>query len=282
MANSRLFASESNGLRSLVLLGLLVFGPGLLGAQAADPVVTLQSLGYTVSVETVEGQREFALQGLGFPISVLEAPQFTEASTAFLSGLIRTIQSLDTIKVSRVKIALKAPESTALVLVNSLTTDGAQLAGNLPEGIFLRYIDSIYYDFSMIVNNLRLRVRGQFFSEDELVAKLGRIYRNPNDYMLSQDSEYVFTYMQSIKAENEALKAELAKLRDGVILSHTRGFFGDWFDFDRAEVAALVEWRTKNPNATQKQAEDWTREQGFKLTWQQIQMVLVTYFNSFR
>ena len=294
-----------------LLLLLMICAGSLAFAQTRTQAVVddFGARGVVVTPQTRDGQTEYLVSGTPVPVTIVANPIISDRTIAFLMELSRVASEFEILHLESVLVNLRAQESTAILRLTDFVVDTVNLVPHLPEGLVFRYQDALYYDFSMIVENLRLRIRGQYFSEEELAAKLGRIYAKPSQYLLSQDSEYVVTYLQEIEAQNAeitaqlealqnslatamdaidaeeaariALGQELIALRDGVILLNTRGFFGSFNDFDRNVVARLVEYRESNPNATKSDAENWLKGQGLSASGRLVQIALIVYFAQF-
>ncbi|NCN05494.1 MAG: hypothetical protein GW949_07675 [Spirochaetales bacterium] len=274
----------------------IVLGMSALGAQSS----TLEDLGFA------PGREGFRREANGIVFIVNPNPQITPMNIGVLGQLLRTVESFELIQTETVTVTLREADSTAAVRIRALSLGEDEVNGVplLPEGLIFRFQDAPYYDFSMVVDSLRLRLRGQYFSEEELVAKMGRVLVSPTEYLLSQDSEYVFRLMQEIASQNTILQADLQEavatlqaslsqnefdlaqakeelriLRDGLILFNTRGVFGSWNDFDRQVADRLVAWRSENPTATRKEAEDWLKAQSLEASGKLVQAILVAYFN---
>jgi hypothetical protein len=289
--NSQKTMTQS-ALRNLVLI--LIFGLVTnLGFAQQSGLNSLEDLGFTQV--TRDGRREYQLSGSEYPITILQNPHISPVNLGLVNELLLSLRRLENIQPQRVSITLRPTDSTVVIAVTSVIAgeQGQDVARLMPEGIVFRLQDVLMYDFSMIVDNLRLRLRGQFFGEQELLDKIGRVVANPAQYLLSQDSEYVFRLMLEIQEQNQllltslqqattrvqTLQQELSILRDGLILFNTRGVFGSWNDFDRQMVQAIVAWRQANPQATRREAQDWAREQGYSPSSRLVQAILVAYFN---
>jgi len=274
-----------------VVLSLLILPTQLFSQQSSFN--SLEDLGF--SQVTRDGRREYQLSGADYPITILQNPHISPINLALVNELLLSLKNLSGIRPRSVSITLRPTDSTVVIAVQSVIAGEArqEIAPLMPEGIVFRLQDVLNYDFSMIVDNLRLRLRGQYFGEQELLDKIGRVVANPAQYLLSQDSEYVFRLMLEIEQQNKLLLAnleqanlrvqtlqnELAVLRDGLILYNTRGIFGSWNDFDRDMVQSIVTWRQAHPQATRREVQDWTREQGYSLSSRLLQAILVAYFN---
>lgn len=196
----------------LLALGLLLGSTGFAQIQRPGPEQAFAQFGVTITPQTREGQTEYLVAGTPVPVTLVANPVVNEKTVAFLQELESEIRNFSLIRPASVVMNLRAQDSTAVVRLSQLAVDGVNLLPLMPEGLVFRYTDALFYDFSMIVDNLRLRVRGQYFAEDELLAKLGRIYANPSQYLLSQDSEYVVNYLRTIEAENADLRARSDEL----------------------------------------------------------------------
>lgn len=277
----------------MIALGLgfvLVTG---LGFAQQPGFSSLEDLGF--SQVTRDGRREFQLSDSEYPIVILQNPHISPVNLGLVHELVLTLGGLVNIQPQSVSITLRPTDSTVVIAVTSVVAgeQGQDVAPLMPEGLVFRLQDVLSYDFSMIVDNLRLRLRGQFFGEQELLDKIGRVIANPTQYLLSQDSEYVFRLMLEIEQQNQqlltnldqanstiqTLQQEVNILRDGLILYNTRGIFGSWNDFDRSMVQAIVAWRQANPEATRSEAQNWARDQGYSPSSSLLQAILIAYFN---
>ena len=290
-------------IRKTMLTGFILLGLGFtLGAQAGQ----LETLGFAPTAR--DGLTEYRQVVGDVGVTILPNPQVTPMGIRFLGELGELLPSLQVIKPESILLTLRTGESVGVLRVSDLTVEGRQLVNLLPEGLVFRYANALVYDFSMVIDNLRLRVRGQFLNEQELVTKLLRIANNPSEYLLSQDSEYVFRFMKEVQAQNKEILEQLAQtqsdltrahdriaeletdltqsnedfetLMNGLLVLNSRSLFGGLSDFDRSAVSMLVEWGRNNPDATQKDARDWVKDQNLNISNRVIQAVMVLFFNT--
>lgn len=204
--------------------------------QAADPA----DRGYTVQrTRTVAGMNQYQLLSPGGDqLTASVRDEFTAAQLDTLDHIVDVVFGFEYIDPSTLSVAFSLDRVEATVGLRGFLFDTVDLRTLTPSGIKLvraNGADELVYDFSMIVDDLRLRMSGEYFSEIQLAEKMVRAARNPVAYLQSQDPEYIIERFDeldrvigrlinlldvevaertALSGEHDATVADLGRLRD--------------------------------------------------------------------
>lgn len=147
----------------------------------------------------------------GLPVAVALQGEPKTYHYQVLEGLYATFSSFKFLEVSSIRIAFVNNRAEVILVPANFPYKGKNLARFMPSGIQFYYTDFLEFDFRMVVENLFLRLKGQFFTEAQFADKLFNASENPYAYIQSQDPEYIILRFQEIMRLLDALKTEGAK-----------------------------------------------------------------------
>lgn len=144
--------------------------------------------------------------------------ELREADRERLQGLLSIYKGFRFLLPSSIRVVFTDERAEILVIPRSFPYKDRDLAAYMPSGIQFFYTDFLEFDFRIVVENLFLRIKGQFFKEEEFAEKILAAVLNPYAYIQSQDPEYILKRFQDIEArmdrllnEKEQITTRLAK-----------------------------------------------------------------------
>lgn len=129
-----------------------------------------------------------------------------------LRGILAIYQNLRILLPSSVRVIFADERAEILVIPRSFRYKEKDLAAYMPSGIQFFYTDFLEFDFRIVVENLFLRIKGQFFKEEEFAEKILAAVLNPYAYIQSQDPEYILKRFQDIEGRLDRLLMEGEKI----------------------------------------------------------------------
>ncbi len=301
-------------------------------------IIPILAAGLTLALSAQQGEliKDFTLTGTsqegantvyevrhatGFALTVSVRGEPTQEQVKMVESIARSIMGMKYLVPSTVRIALSDRRAEVIMVPKSFTYKGVDYVPYMPSGVQFFYVDSLEYDFRLMVQNLFLRVRGQYFSEEQFADKIASAVENPYSYIQTHDPEYIIKKFQEIeeniermkaafastvaagKDELSALKAELSAtksdlaaankkaesllsdfnlLRNAVVVLNNRGFFGSINIPSREAVAKLVEMKKREPGLTMQNAEARMQAEGVQISSKEVFLVYSVYFNEFQ
>jgi hypothetical protein len=183
----------------------------LLCLTAASPLCAadLAALGMTVLSSRPDGARtvyEIA-DSRGNRLTVVGDSEMTEAQAKAVLFLRDTLVGWKSMTAPSIRVTLSGTKAEALVVPSRYASDGLDLTTLIPSGLQF-YLDSILeYDFRMRVGTIFLRMKGQFFDEEQLAARVVSAARDPIRFLESTDPEYLYRTLQEVTATLKGLES---------------------------------------------------------------------------
>ncbi|MCX7786568.1 MAG: hypothetical protein N2442_02580 [Spirochaetes bacterium] len=145
-----------------------------------------------------------------------------------LQGILSIFKGFTTLLPSSIRVILADERTEILLVPRSFRYKDRDLAIYMPSGIQFFYTDFLEFDFRIVVENLFLRIKGQFFKEEEFAEKILAAVLNPYAYIQSQDPEYILKRFQDIEARIDRLlnEGEQINSRFGKEVQEIRGLLG--------------------------------------------------------
>jgi hypothetical protein len=144
----------------------------------------------------------------GLPVAVALQGEPKAYHYQVLEGLYATFSKMKILEIASIRIAFVNNRAEVILIPANFPYKGKNLARFLPSGIQFYYTDFLEFDFRMVVENLFLRLKGQYFTEEQFAEKLFNASENPYAYIQSQDPEYIILRFQEIMRLLDALKVE--------------------------------------------------------------------------
>lgn len=246
--------------------------------------------------------------------------EFNQSRMEFLRQAKNIILSWRYLVPKEIKIFFQPEQVEIRVNPESFVYQGNDYSDFIPSTVSFYYANTLEYDFRILVENITLRVRGPYFNEDQLAAKLKSAVENPVAYIQSNDPEYIVRRlgeisgdMETLKAENTDARAKIASLEErlelavsaleeltesyselsdsvsdtlknlklGTIAVSNQGLFSSIKDFNKEAVEQAIALKTENPSFSEDELLAACKDQGIKITPKEIHIIFKVYFNEF-
>lgn len=197
----------------------------LIAVTAAMPLgaVDLAAMGVTVLSARPEGARTLyeLADSRGNRFTVIGDAEVTDAQARAVLFLRDSLVGWKSMSAPSIRINLTGNKAEALVVPSRYSSDGMDLTSLIPSGLQF-YLDTILeYDFRMRVGSIFLRMKGQFFDEDQLAARVVSAARDPVRFLERTDPEYLYRTLQEVTAALKGLESggdnAMQSLRDLVV-----------------------------------------------------------------
>lgn len=207
-----------------IAIALLALGLAAAPAQNRSAVANaLEGQGFTILEEYSDGGvpswRLRDGQGRRFSVSVMG--RFSSAHAEALRAMREVIYEIDGLEIDRLRYVFESGRADAVVIPAEFVIDGADYVRYLPSGMQFEFDDAVRFDFRLLVDNLAVRMNGQFLSEEQFLNRIQRAVENPADYIQSQDPQFLAQQMVDLRQQMEQRVAVDAdqNARDQEILS---------------------------------------------------------------
>lgn len=183
----------------------------------------LEAEGYTIIEEYFDGGvpswRLRDTQGRRFSVSVMG--RFSSVHAEALEAMREVIYEIDGLEIDRLRYVFESDRADAVVIPSEFVIDGVDYARYMPSGMQFEFDDAVRFDFRLLVENLAVRMNGQFLSEVQFLDRIERAVENPANYIQSQDPQYLAQQIVDLRERIEQRVAVDAdqNTRDQEILS---------------------------------------------------------------
>ncbi|MFQ3619454.1 MAG: hypothetical protein SNJ78_00780 [Spirochaetales bacterium] len=131
-----------------------------------------------------------------------------------LKGLFSLYSQFTMLKIASLRLSVEVDQIEIILLPRSFVYKGRDLSTYMPSGMQFTYSDYLEFDFRIVVENLFVRIKGQYFQEPEFAEKISQAVENPYLYIQSQDPEYILRRFQEIELRLDRVMGEGIKLGD--------------------------------------------------------------------
>lgn len=162
-------------------------------AAQTSPESAFRAQGFTVVRERSEGGiptwdlRD--AQDRPFVVSLLGS--FTPQRQQALSGLRDVIFQLPGLDIQRLRFVFERDRADAVVIPAAFDFEGEDYAQYMPSGMQFQFDGGVSFDFRMLVDNLAVRINGQFLTTEQFMERIQRAVENPAAYIQSQDPQFL-------------------------------------------------------------------------------------------
>ena len=197
----------------------------------------------------------------------------------------------------------------AVIVPESFVKDDVDYAPYLPAGLSFVYRTYTLYDFRMLKDNYFVRIRGEYFSPDDLLEKMKSAYDDPVKYIVSHNPEYVVTKLTALELENSTqescldkmekeleklteahndlmkqhmeLMADYDKLKFAFIAAVKKGIYGSKKPVPQDDIDKVLAIKKANPSYTYNEIYTEMKAQGIKITKGKVALILNTYLGDY-
>ncbi|MFO8042231.1 MAG: hypothetical protein R6U25_03435 [Alkalispirochaeta sp.] len=190
-----------------IAVALLTMSLTTAPAQSRSAVAdSLEDQGFTILEEYSDGGvpswRLRDSQGRRFSVSVMG--RFTERHAQALEAMREVIHEIDGLEIERLRYVFESDRADAVVIPAEFTIDGEDYEEYLPSGMQFEFDDAVRFDFRILVDNLAVRMNGQFVSEEQFLDRIQRAVENPGSYIQSQDPQFLAQQIGSLRERVDA------------------------------------------------------------------------------
>ncbi len=184
--------------------------------------------------------------------------ELRETDRERLQGILSIYKTFKVLLPSSVRVIFTDERAEILVVPRSFQYKDRDLSIYMPSGIQFFYTDFLEFDFRIVVQNLFLRIKGQFFKEEEFAEKILAAVLNPYAYIQSQDPEYILKRFQDIEGRMDRLLHEGEKIstRLGEDVQEIRALVGSL----KQEVQQGFQKALQNQQSLEKRVSDLSEE----------------------
>ncbi len=194
-------------LKRVFVLLLLVCAGGLYA-------VDLDDLGYEVIRSRPDGERILyeVRDSAGNEFVAVYAGDLTSSQGERLDRIVEQFFAFSYVAIDRLRVVFSEDRIEILAVPASFAYEGVQLARYMPAGMTFYYVDALEYDFRIRVDNIFVRISGQFFDEDQFADRIARAVENPVAYMQTQDPQFIFQRFTELEDRLTQLEDRLTQL----------------------------------------------------------------------
>ncbi len=274
--------------------------------------LSFADLGYTV-------QRQYADSGITYSdltddqnrsVTVgVSGSGVSQLQADILDEFLNRFYAMEYIDIEALKVVFIDGRTEVVVLPASFNYNGMDLARYMPSGMQFYYVTSLEYDFRIRVDNFFLRFFGQYTDEVLLAERLVAAVNNPTQIARNQDSQYLAQRLDiqsqalneaaaavrqaesrmhalagevnNLKSETQALRTKYDLVVSGIMALHNKGIFGAVRLPGQDAVNRIIVLKQQNPDWTKSEVLKQLREEEYKLSANEVFLVLALYFNEF-
>lgn len=194
------------GIVIVLFAGVLMTAPAQNRSAVTD---ALEEEGYTALEEYFDGGvpswRLRDDEGRRLSVSVMG--RFSAVHAEALEAMQEVIHGIDGLEIDRLRYVFEPDRADAVVIPERFIIAGDDYVEYLPSGMQFEFDDAVRFDFRLLVDNLAVRMNGQFLSEAQFLDRIQRAVENPAAYIQSQDPQYL---AQQIVDLRERLEERIA------------------------------------------------------------------------
>ena len=191
-----------------------------------------------------------------------------------IQRMLATITGFDIIKIRSARFVSKEDSIECFVMLESYTYKGVNFLTYLPSGMAFYYSDFLRYDTNIVVDNLRVRLQGQFYTEQKLVDLIDRVVARPAEFLSMQDPEFLMGKIKMLEEENRLLKQTL-------LFMGNKKVFKLVGPIDQQIIDNVIRWKTADPGLTADDIIEKAKEEGLSYKSKEVQLILIIYFNEY-
>lgn len=159
----------------------------------------------------------------------------------------------------------------------------------MPAGMLFIYTDTLTYNFRITRENLFIKIKGEYITEDLLGAKINEAIKNPQAYIRKRDPEYFLAKLEQLENSIDKLMSGQVKLKDGndklrygVLTLHNKGFFGGMNLIDKNAIKKIILLKESKPSMTKEEISKSLEKEDIKISSGEIELILNIFLNEFK
>jgi hypothetical protein len=175
-----------------------------------------------------------------------------------------------TMKINSIKFVAYRDRIEIAILPSTFSCSGTDIIPYLPAGMFFIYRDVLEYNFRITKDDLFVRIKGMWNTEEAICKKILEAIKDPLAYIRKRDPEY---FLEKIE--------EFEKLRYGVLMLHNKGIFGGFNLIKASVIKRIVAMKKQNPKMTGDEIKKQLEKEGLSASSGEISLIINLYFNEF-
>ncbi len=219
----------------------------------------------------------------------------SDAHLEKVSRFIQIVSDLKSIKPIKIEVTFFQKQLDFLLVPEFYRIGDLDVLPYLPAGLSFSSLDTLQYNFRLKVDNLFVRIKGDFSREDELNAKVVEAVKNPHAYIRKRDPEYFLSKLDSLQEQldkqqkrtseleqkNAAMLDVMEVMRRGIMTLDNEGFFSGFKEIPKAKVDFVVNLKRANPAINREQLEKKLKDQKMEISSKELTIILALFFNEF-
>jgi len=237
---------------------------------------------FTVESEntTSAGDTEETLKFGEIPVTVVYRTAPKEEDVTKTEELLSTIASWKHIRPATVKIFFAADGSIETGLQNvQIESPKGIYTSHVPSGINLSWNGTLVYAFRVHSQNLFVKVKSYYESEQEILKKIEDAAENPERYLKTRDPEFMAEQIEDLREKNEELIAAISITRRGALYGANTNLFSGPKEMSQESISLVINYAAENPKKTVKEIRVHAESKGAKLSDKEIRLILALYLN---
>lgn len=182
-----------------------------------------------------------------------------------------TVSSIPQLTITGLTVTLMDKNMDLLVRVGQYMYEGQDFTPYLPSGMLFNQSDVLQYNFRMDVNNVFIKVKGEFIGAPELGQKISEALKDPGLYARKRDPEYILSKIEKLETDNSKLQSENNRLRK--FLMNQSGALSE------ADILYVINQKKENPSLDAEMIRMKAKEEGKKISKKQVETILQLTFD---
>lgn len=244
-------------------------------------------------------------------ITVTSTTELTDQQQNLVLRTYEMLTSWEELVIEEIKFIYEEDKLSVLLSISSLIYQSTELSKYMPSGIQFYYETFYEYDFRMFKDSLFMRLKGQYFSKENLFEEIYKAAEDPILYVQVHDPSYLIRQIDGLREVNNQqnkaiddlinmnneLKENLTKstaesiktltqnttdsinnITAAIIALDNRNFWGKLADFNKDVVPLIIEIKTDNPQITVKEVVKQLKNNGVTTTSKTVEAVFILYF----
>ncbi|TAL39970.1 MAG: hypothetical protein EPN93_00170 [Spirochaetes bacterium] len=190
-------------------------------------------------------------------------------------GLKTTLSGRELFKIKEIKFIILPNSIDAVIVPSFFTYKDTDILPCLPSTILFSLSDRLEYNFRIVKDNIFMRIKGDFSTDDELGEKVVGGIKNPLSFVRMRDPEVFLTRINEIEDANR-------KLRNAVISWHNTGFLGIGSGpIDQKKVDRVTALKRQKPDMKKDEVKAALEKEGISVSGKELSIIFSAYFNDF-
>lgn len=227
----------------------------------------------------------------GKSFSVLYSSEINDIQLKTLLGFKKEIEKWDNFSIQNIQFFVSERRIEILITPSEFTVEREKIS--VPAGVvFFIDKDAVKYDFRILKDYLPIKIRGVYMNQQELAGKIARALKNPYAFIQMNEPDYYLAKVDETEKELAALKKEVENtktaykkeleiLRTAVIYYQNEDLIKENPGQTQKAIQRILTLKKKNSQMTSREIEATLKQEGLKLSKNEIRLILAVYLNVF-